>query len=478
MKLKKRLQMKLLLALLGLGMLIFLLVSTLSSGMVSSTVTKLKAEELYEQADIIARTCENFYSMDSNTLNQKREGWNATANALNGIIWVTDADGHILYDSNHKYPDYAMEQFDSILKSGKYGLPSYARTGDFYGYFSEDYLSVVKNIHVDYATRGYVLIHYNLSNLADANYDVLNIMYYTGTAVFVLAFMLLLIFWLVVSRPLHEIIHAADEYATGNLKYRCKVNSHDELGYLSASLNYMTEELCHSEEYQRQFISNMSHDFRSPLTSIRGFLVAIQDGTIPPEMHEKYLGIVIRETERLNKLTEGLLTLNQLNAGKGNSISLNMSEFDMNQTIKDTCATFEGRCKAKNITFKLTFTEKEMNVRGDFGRIQQVIYNLIDNALKFSNQDSHIDISTRAKNGKVFVSVKDYGCGIPKEHQKKIFDRFYKADNSRGKDRQGTGLGLAIVKEIITAHEQNIDLISTPDVGTEFVFTLQKAKED
>lgn len=478
MKMKKRLQMKLFLAFIGLGLLVFLLVSSYSSTLVASSLTKVKAESLYEQADKIATACEQNYSVDSNTLELKSSEWDSVARALDVVIWVSDADGQIVYDSNHMYPSYILKQMDLTSWGGTNGLPSYAGTGDFSGYFSENYLTVVKNIHVDYATRGYVLMHYNLDNLADANYDILNIMYYTGAAVFALAVVLLLIFWLLVSRPLHEIIHAADEYASGNLKYRCKVNSNDELGYLSATLNYMTEELCHSEEYQRQFISNMSHDFRSPLTSIRGFLVAIQDGTIPQEMHEKYLGIVIRETERLNKLTEGLLTLNQLNAGKGNSISLNMSEFDMNQTIKDTCATFEGRCKAKNITFKLKFTEKEMTVRADFGRIQQVIYNLIDNALKFSNQDSHIDISTRQKNGKVFVSVKDYGCGIPKEHQKKIFDRFYKADNSRGKDRQGTGLGLAIVKEIITAHEQNIDLISTPDVGTEFVFTLQKAKED
>lgn len=478
MKMKKRLQIKLLLGFFGLGILVFLLVSFLSSNMVSSSLTKVKAAELYEQANGIANVCETFYSVDSKTLERKKVEWDSMAEALGAIIWVADADGQILYDSSHKFPKVLQNQFDITKWGGEQGLPSYARTGDFYGYFSDNYLTVVKNIHVDYATRGFVLIHYNMDNLADAQYDTLNIMYYTAAGVFALAALLLVIFWYMVSRPLYEIIHAADEYAAGNLKYRCQVHSNDELGYLSATLNYMTEELCHSEEYQRQFISNMSHDFRSPLTSIRGFLVAIQDGTIPPEMHEKYLGIVIRETERLNKLTEGLLTLNQLNAGKGNSISLNMSEFDMNQTIKDTCATFEGRCKAKNITFNLTFTEKVMNVRGDFGRIQQVIYNLIDNALKFSNQDSHIDISTRAMNGKVFVSVKDYGCGIPKEHQKKIFDRFYKADNSRGKDRQGTGLGLAIVKEIINAHEQNIDLISTPDVGTEFVFTLQKAKED
>ena len=115
-----------------------------------------------------------------------------------------------------------------------------------------------------------------------------------------------------------------------------------------------------------------------------------------------------------------------------------------------------------------------MMVQADFGKIQQVIYNLIDNAIKFSGNDSSIDIETYDRNGKVFVSVKDHGCGIAKENQKKIFERFYKADNSRGKDRQGTGLGLSITKEIINAHQQNIDVVSTPGIGTEFIFTLQK----
>ena len=116
-----------------------------------------------------------------------------------------------------------------------------------------------------------------------------------------------------------------------------------------------------------------------------------------------------------------------------------------------------------------------MGVRADFGKIQQVLYNLIDNAIKFSGNDTTIDLETYDRHGKVFVSVKDHGCGIPIENQKKIFERFYKADNSRGKDRQGTGLGLAITREIILAHQQTIDVISTPGVGTEFIFTLAKA---
>ena len=244
-----------------------------------------------------------------------------------------------------------------------------------------------------------------------------------------------------------------------------------QMGYLANTLNYMSSELNKMEEYQHSFIANVSHDFRSPLTSIKGYLEAIKDGTIPPELYDKYLGILISETERLNKLTQGMLTLNSLDS-KG---FLTRSNFDINRVIKDTAATFEGTCNAKDIVLDLTFAADIQMVYADLGKIQQVLYNLIDNAIKFSRENSVIYIQTSLKYEKVFVSVKDTGIGIPKESIKKIWDRFYKSDLSRGKDKKGTGLGLAIVKEIIQAHGENIDVISTQGVGSEFIFTLPKA---
>lgn len=224
------------------------------------------------------------------------------------------------------------------------------------------------------------------------------------------------------------------------------------------------------EEYQRTFIANVSHDFRSPLTSIKGYLEAIIDGTIPPEMYEKYLTRMITETERLNKLTQGMLTLNSLDS-KG---YLSRTSFDINRVIKDTAASFEGTCDARNIDFDLTFADNIQMVYADLGKIQQVLYNLIDNAIKFSHPDSTIYIQVSAQYEKLFVSIKDTGIGIPRDSIKKIWERFYKTDLSRGKDKKGTGLGLSIVKEIIQAHGENIDVVSTEGVGTEFIFSLPR----
>jgi len=166
-----------------------------------------------------------------------------------------------------------------------------------------------------------------------------------------------------------------------------------------------------------------------------------------------------------------MLTLNSLDS-KG---YLTRTNFDINRTIKDTAATFEGTCSAKGITFDLTFADSIQMVYADLGKIQQVLYNLIDNAIKFSHEDSIIYIQTSIRYEKIFISVKDTGIGIPKDSQKKIFERFYKTDLSRGKDKKGTGLGLAIVKEIIQAHGENIDVVSTEGVGSEFIFSLPLA---
>jgi signal transduction histidine kinase len=199
------------------------------------------------------------------------------------------------------------------------------------------------------------------------------------------------------------------------------------------------------------------------------------DGTIPPEMQEKYLNIILFETERLNKLTQSILDLNRF---RQNGLLLDISDFDINEVIQTTIQTFEHVCQKKSLSFDLHLTEKPLLVKGDMSKIQQVLYNLIDNATKFSHNNTAITIEARVRNGKVLISVKDTGIGIPRDSIKKIWDRFYKTDLSRGRDKTGTGLGLAIVKEIVQAHNENINVISTEGVGTEFIFTLPLSEKE
>lgn len=304
---------------------------------------------------------------------------------------------------------------------------------------------------------------------------LLNISYITLALIFLCAFIVLIMFTFTIYIPIRKMTRAAKDYSVGNFDTRIDIHSDDEMGYLAGSINYMATELSTLEEDQRKFIANVSHDFRSPLTSIKGYIEAIMDGTIPHDGQDKYLNIILFETERLNKLTQSMLELNKYGV-RGSMMDI--SDFDINHTIKMVVQAFEGICKEKKISFELILTGQTCTVSADMSKIQQVLYNLIDNAIKFSHPESSITIETTEKNEKVFISVKDTGIGIPKDSIKKIWERFYKTDLSRGKDKRGTGLGLAIVKEIISSHNENINVISTEGVGTEFIFTLPIAQKE
>lgn len=342
------------------------------------------------------------------------------------------------------------------------------------GLIDKPFISISLPIYYNMNLRGYfVAIKYHDTIYQEA--DQINVAYWPFIAIIItlLSIGCFVLFRLILV-PLKRTIQAAKEYSNHNYDYNYKTPYNDEFRELQNILTYMVNNLNAHEDDQKAFISNISHDFRSPLTSVKGYTEAMIDGTIPPELHEKYLEIILFETKRLTKLTENLLSLNNM---EHSGSKLDITEFDINTIIKQTAASFEGTCTGKKITLRLVFDEPKTLVSADMSKIQQVLYNLTDNAIKFSHESSVIRIATKVTNDKVFVSVKDNGIGIPKDSLNKIWDRFYKTDLSRGKDKKGTGLGLSIVKEIITAHGENINVTSTVDVGTEFTFSLKCAEE-
>lgn len=473
MKHKHRLYLKFMFAYLLFGFLSFAAIATIVSNLTYYSLEKEKANMLYKEANLISnKYAESFYD-SSFTSDDIKNQLEAIDTFTQSAIWIISQSGELLYDSRetvHEGKSITIEHFNPAdLGSDNY------MTGDFYGQFNEKMLSVFSPIISNFRVKGYVVIHTSVASIKQERDHLLNISYIAFGIMFVLSLIILAVFTTAVYLPLRKIIKATEAYGNGNLKYELNIHKEDEIGYLAGSLNYMASRLSQSEDNQKKFIANVSHDFRSPLTSIRGYLEAMVDGTIPPEMHEKYLLIVLNETERLTKLTNSLLTLNNLGT---DGMMLDITDFDINKVIKNTAATFEGTCKEKKIRFKLVLTGNTLLVTADMGKIQQVLYNLIDNAIKFSNNNSEIKLETTEKNETIFISVKDSGIGIPKESLKHIFDRFYKTDLSRGKDKKGTGLGLSITKEIIKAHKENINVISTVGVGTEFIFTLPKSKKE
>lgn len=467
---RKTLYLKLLLAYLIFGLFGFVAVATFVSNMTMDHLKKEKADSLYREATLIANTYASDLYNNEATLESVKDQLDALDTYMNATIWIINPSGRMILDSSSPVDvetEIVVENFDPTVTAG-----SYYTVGDFFDTFDKDVLSVFAPITADYRVKGYVVIHYAMSSLeAEAN-NLLNISYIMLVILFLLSLIILIFFTEIVYIPLRKITEATEQYASGNMHYEFSVESEDEMGYLAASLSYMASEIARSEDDQKKFVANVSHDFRSPLTSIRGYLEAMIDGTIPPEMHEKYLTIVLNETDRLTKLTNSLLTLNNLNT---NGMMLNKTDFDINRTIRNVAASFEGTCRQKMIAIELVLTGDEMYVVGDVDKIQQVLYNLLDNAIKFSHHDSVIKMETTEKRSKIFVSVKDSGIGIPKDDLKLIWDRFYKSDLSRGKDKKGTGLGLSITKEIIQAHGEHINVISTEGVGTEFIFSLPKS---
>lgn len=459
---------------LAAALLSFIFVAKFTSDMILNHMTTERADILYQEATLLSTDyAEKYYeSQSASSLETVHSHLNAIALYLNADIWMIDIDGKIILKSGEKliFPNlapYTIENFDPT----SFGT-SYYMTGDFFGEHTEETLSVIAPINYNYRVRGYLVIHNEMSSLIAEKEHLLNIMYLTLAFLLLLGLVVLQLIIHAIYSPMKKITKAASEYAAGNLSYQIDLQRDDEFGHLADSMNLMARELNETEEYERKFIANISHDFRSPLTSIKGYVEAMMDGTIPVEFQERYFNIVLFETDRLKKLTEELLTLNSFNSKRG---MLDISTFDINAIIKNTAASFEGRCTERKISIELLFESRQQMVKADMGKIQQVLYNLLDNAIKFSNDNSSIEVETTIKFEKVFISVKDHGAGIPKESQKKIWERFYKTDTSRGKDKRGTGLGLAIVKEILQAHDEHINVISTEGVGTEFTFSLPKA---
>ncbi len=462
--------LKFILAYIIFGFFGFIVVATFVSSMTVDNLKKDKADTLYREATLIANTYASDLYNSETTLEAVKNELDALETYLNASIWIINPSGRIVLDSSAPVDvenEVVIENFDSTITEGSYYI-----IGDFFGTFTEDMLSVFAPITSDFKVKGYVVIHSSMSSLQAASDSLLNISYITLVILFLLSLIILIFFTEMVYIPLRKITEATEHYASGNMHYGFTVESEDEMGYLAATLSYMASEIARAEDDQKKFVANVSHDFRSPLTSIRGYLEAMLDGTIPPEQHEKYLTIVLNETERLTKLTNSLLILNNLNM-KG--IFLDKTDFDINTTIRNVAASFEGTCREKKIAIELLLTGEEMFVTADMGKIQQVLYNLLDNAIKFSHHNSIIKLETTEKHNKIFISVKDSGIGIPKDNLKLIWDRFYKSDISRGKDKKGTGLGLSITKEIIQSHGEHINVISTEGVGTEFIFSLPKS---
>ena len=454
------------------GFLSLFTAATLTENLVSTPIFNRVSNSMYREATMVANDYLPGYFSGGLTESDAQIILSGIETQLDAAVWFVSKDGKVILSAQSgSYPSApdSIKDFDPA-ESGS----DRSQTGDYHGYFNNDVITVTVPVTYGYSPKGYLMIHQYTSVVDTMTDTLMRGVYITFIVIFLLSFIILLAFHFLVYRPLHKITEAATQYASGNLEYEIPVTTEDEMGYLSASLNYMSSQLRDMEDYQKKFVANVSHDFRSPLTSIKGYIEAMLDGTIPLERHEKYLGIVLNEAQRLTKLTQGLLELNNFDSF---DLQLDKSNFDIRDIITPTVNTFEKRCQDRGIFLDSVFLTDNTIVYADRTKIQQVIYNLVDNAIKFTPAGRQIRVQVTEKDNKIFISVKDEGVGIPKDAQKKVFERFYKTDPSRGKDKTGTGLGLAITKEIIKAHGEQITLTSEEGKGSEFIFSLPKEKD-
>ena len=275
---------------------------------------------------------------------------------------------------------------------------------------------------------------------------------------------------LLVVEPIEEINNSAKRLAKGNVQERVKVVGKNEIGELAQSFNTMAQSIEEADNIRKEFISNVSHELRSPITSIKGFVGGILDGVIPRDKENYYLKIVYDEIDRLARLVNDLLDISAMESGKFN---LHISEFDINQTVSLCILNLENKIKTKNLNVKAIFHEKRCFAIGDRDRILQVITNLLENAIKYSEDNGQIEVNISTKSEKIFVSIFNSGNILSEYDLNHIWDRFYKSDKSRT-NKISTGLGLPIVRLILSQHNQDIWVENVDDKGVKFVFTLQR----
>ena len=360
--------------------------------------------------------------------------------------------------------------FHQDLEPVMRGYPIYTY-GTLDGLLSEPLLTVAYPLKAGNQIVGAVLVG---SSMAELEATIVEMYRLTMLAIGMTAIVAGILIYMSsksISRPLRQMNEAARVIAGGDFEKRISVKTRDEVGQLAESFNHMAESLQEQEQIRRAFIANLSHDIRSPLTSMRGFLAAIDDGTVPPEKLHYYIGIVMDESDRLIKLANNLLDVSLLQ-----ETSLILTSFDINELIRKTILSFEPQATAKNLSLHCRFAHEADIIRADYDKIQRVIYNLVDNAVKFVPEEGEIIVETSLDDTAIYVSVQDNGRGIAPEDMPQIFERFFKGDPSRNEYKKGSGLGLSIVKEIIRAHGGQVTVKSAlgeeGEAGSGCLFTF------
>lgn len=439
-----------------------------NAGYIANFTSEYFASDYYlkTQGTVLEEAGEDFYRANVETL---------TAMSDSSII-VADAKGEVIYASESelytkKVPQSVVDQIqergsytgittlNGIYSTGRYiaGLPVNIKVG---------------NLEIN---QGLVLVSGDTSGLSEMWRATATIFFFAAVVVLLIAVIASSITSAHQTRPLVEMAEAARKFGRGEFDVR--VDSYkdrcDEIGELAEAFNSMANSLAKVESHRADFIANVSHELKTPMTTISGFAEGILDGTVPPEKEQDALKIIVSETRRLSRLVRKMLDLSRLNALAENSITA-QEQFDLVEVVSQVIISLESKITDRNLDMDVQMPEDKLMVWGDPDSVTQVCYNLIDNAAKFAASGTSITLRITKKDGKAYTSISNLGATIPQDELPLLFDRFHKADYSRSMDRDGVGLGLYIVKTILGNLKENIT-VTSEDGLTTFTFTLTLA---
>lgn len=384
-------------------------------------------------------------------------------------IWLIDKYGFVYAASNDPQKKIIERQI-LVKELDQLRLGNEIDTRTTFNIYSIPVHSFQKPIFYKGNFLGAIIMNTSLDQLAGPLKRVYLIIWISAIlALLTSCFVIYYVCQRIIIKPLNQMNNTAQKISQGQVEKRAEVYSNDEIGELARAFNLMADSLEEVDKNRREFISNVSHEIRSPITSIKGFVGGIIDEVIPKEKEKYYLTLAYQETQRLTRLVNDLLDLSAIESGQ---LRMKIEELDINEIIRTTVIKFESKIKARKVNVEVNFKDDNFYVASDRDRTIQIVTNLLDNAIKYVSQGGSIKISTKPRGMKAYVSVFNECAAIPEEDLKHIWDRFYKVDKSRS-TKTSTGLGLSIVRGILTQLGEDI-WVESSDKGVEFTFTLKR----
>lgn len=402
----------------------------------------------------------------------------AAARLIDSDVILCQPDGEVLFGSGGGEPTDAWDgkyipqaAVEKLLQEGRYSAMTSL------GIFSERRFVSGAPVTVNRVgvpeIRGLILVTISTDELTEMWRGFSVIFFFTAVVVLCIAFLSCSVSSRQQTKPLQEMTDVVRRFGMGEYDLRADGhNRNDEVGELARAFNAMADSIACAEQKRSEFVANISHELKTPMTTIAGFADGILDGTIPPEKEREYLQTISDETRRLARLVRRMLDMSRLQSG---DMVLSQTEFDVVETMAQVLISLEGKINGRKLDVDARFPDGPVLVWGDPDSITQVCYNLMDNAIKFSTPGTVIGVSITTKGGKAYVSVRNTGETIPEEELPLIFDRLHKSDRSRSLDKEGVGLGLYLVKTILNELKESITVTSKDGV-TEFTFTLTLAR--